>query len=75
VDDEVERRLARMEKRMGFAVVYASVAMIWVITQPEATEFARTLGLSPRLTQLIAAVIAGGFGGLFAAFILRRTSN
>jgi hypothetical protein len=64
-----------MEKRVWFAVSYSSVALIFVIAHPEAEDFARTLGLSPRLSELIAAGIAGLLGALFAAFIMRRTSN
>jgi len=75
LDQDIERRIARVEKRTSFAVIYSSVALIWVIAQPEISDFAHGLGLSPNLTRLVTAGLAGALGAAFAAFIMRRTSN
>ncbi len=75
MDQDVEQRLARIEKRIVFAVSYSSVALIWVIAQPEAVEFSRTLGLSPRSSLVVTALFAGAVGALLTRVVLKRTSN
>jgi uncharacterized membrane protein (DUF485 family) len=74
VDQDIESRLARLERRSNFAVAYSSIALIWVIAQPEMSSFAQALGLSPHLGRLITAALAGGLGAAFAAFVMRKTS-
>ena len=75
MEQDVEQRLARMEKRVVGAVVYSSVALVWIIIRPEFLSVGREFGVTEWYAELLCAALAGVCGVGLGALFMKKTSN
>lgn len=75
MDQEIEKRLARIERRVIGAVTYSSVALMWALIQPEIYDYAAKYGITHTLAGMIVAVVAAVLGVLLTRIFIKYTEN